>query len=75
MGGYNDDVIFCVRTRSLLSELFELHSRGFKKSGDHIENICFALCGVVESWRINQDDMTAIQIKGIRELYGVCTES
>ena len=59
----------------LLSELFELHSPGCKKSGDHIENICLALRGVVESRRIDQDDTTAIQIKGIRELYGVCTGS
>ena len=68
-------VKICVRTGSLLSELFELHSRGCKESGDHIENICLALRGVIESWRINQYDTTAIQIKGIRELYGVCTGS
>jgi len=53
-------------------ELFELHSRGCKKGSDLFENVYVASCGVAESWRINQDDVTAAQTKNIRGLYSAC---
>jgi len=57
------------------SKLFELHSRGRKKSSDHFENIRVTTRGVVESRRVNQNDTTAIEIKSTRRLDGVCAGS
>ena len=57
------------------SELFELHSRGCKKAGDSVEDICVASRRVIESRGVNQNDAATVQIKRTRDLYGACAGS
>jgi len=52
MGGGNSNVKFCMGM-VFFSELSELHSHGFKKGSNLIENIDVGSRGVPESRRIN----------------------
>jgi hypothetical protein len=51
---------------------FSIYSRGCEKGSDHFENICVAPRGVVESWCVDQNDTTTVEIKSTRDLHGVC---
>ena len=44
--------------------------RGSKEERDHVEDIYVAQVGVIEPGRVNQNDTTSVQVKGIPGLHG-----
>ena len=44
--------------------------RGSKEERDHVENIYVAQVGVIEPGRVDQNNTTSVQVKGIPRLHG-----
>ena len=63
----------CVRTVRPIFRGLDLDLRGFKKDGDHFEDVRIAQRGVIEPRSIDQGDSAAIDIETARDLHGIGT--
>jgi hypothetical protein len=62
-----------VQSLFVLETEAKLHIRCFKEECNDFENICVALCGIVEPGSVNQNDTMSIQMEGAGSLYRICT--
>jgi hypothetical protein len=53
----------------------DLHARGFKEGCDHLENICVAPRGIVESRSVDQNDRMSVQIERVCYLHRIRARS
>jgi hypothetical protein len=53
----------------------DLHARGFKEGCDHLENMCVAPRGIVESRSVDQNDRMSVQIERVCNLHRIRARS
>ena len=51
------------------------YSRGPEEGNNRPKDFCIALCSVIESRSIDQNDPAAVEIESSRRLYSVCARS